>query len=119
MSEQYGIVANLERCVGCYACEVACRVEHKSAPGTPWIKVHTVGPQRVSGTLRMEYLPMLQDDCNLCRHRRGRGQEPLCVSVCPTRALQLCQTQAILSMLRNDRQHVCGVKEVMPLSAGD
>jgi Fe-S-cluster-containing dehydrogenase component len=28
MAKQMGLVANLELCVGCFACEVACKQEH-------------------------------------------------------------------------------------------
>jgi Fe-S-cluster-containing dehydrogenase component len=28
MAKQMGLVASLELCVGCFACEVACKQEH-------------------------------------------------------------------------------------------
>ena len=115
MSEQYGIVVDLDRCVACYACEVACRMEHNSVPGTPWIKLHTLGPYTLHGRLRMDYVPMLSDSCNLCRHRLVTKQKPICIASCPTRALELCQARTILDVLQGgNRHHICGIREVNP-----
>ncbi len=112
MSEQYGIVVDLDRCVACYACEVACKMEHNSAQGTPWIRLHTLGPHDVSGRLRMDYVPLLGDGCNLCKHRSVTGQEPICIESCPTQALQLSGAPAMLKALNNGGRHqICGIKE--------
>ena len=38
------IVVNLDRCTGCYGCEVACKMENDIALGEYWNKVVEVGP---------------------------------------------------------------------------
>ena len=38
------IVVNLDRCTGCFGCEVACKMENGVALGERWSKVLTVGP---------------------------------------------------------------------------
>ena len=60
MGEIYGMVADLDLCVGCYACEVACKQENKIPIGTRWIKVITIGPNKISGKLQMDFLQELK-----------------------------------------------------------
>lgn len=113
MENQYGILVDLERCVGCYACEVACRQEHSAALTTPWIKLHTIGPRDTGARLSMEYVPLLTDNCILCRDRLKAKREPACVAVCPTQALRLCTARDMLADLRNYRRYqICGIKEL-------
>ena len=108
VKNKYGILADLERCVGCYACEVACKQENRTSRGTPWIRVHTVGPELVDGKLRMEYIPLILDRCTFCRNR---DMDPSCVAHCPTKALSIFNTNSILDALRSDRRYqVCTIK---------
>lgn len=39
MGEQYGFLLDLDRCVGCHACEVACKSTRGVGPGHNWRKV--------------------------------------------------------------------------------
>ena len=41
----------LDCCVGCHACEIACRQEHdlSSETGAKWCRVTTVKPKKSSG----------------------------------------------------------------------
>lgn len=36
---RYGIIFNVDRCIGCEACFVACKEENKVAPGIQWNKI--------------------------------------------------------------------------------
>ena len=38
------IVVNIDRCTGCYACQVACKMQNEVARGLAWNKVKIVGP---------------------------------------------------------------------------
>ena len=77
-----GLVIDLERCLGCGACTVACNVEN-SPKGSPWIWVETVGggqkdtPTGQYPDLKMEFIP------HLCMHCAN----PACVEICSTGAL--------------------------------
>ena len=46
---QYAIVTDLNRCVGCLACSVACKVVNDVPVGNYWNKVLRVGPNPVQG----------------------------------------------------------------------
>jgi len=110
MENQYGILVDLDRCVGCYACQVACKQENNASRGTPWIRVNTVGPEMVYGKLRMEYIPLISKECNLCR---ARGLQPSCADHCPTKALSFLPASFILDKITDRKRYqVCIIKSV-------
>ena len=71
----YGMLINLQKCVGCHACNVACKEAHGTPPGVmrAWVVRETVGTYPET---RREITPYL------CMH----CEEPPCVDVCPTGA---------------------------------
>jgi Fe-S-cluster-containing dehydrogenase component len=105
-----GLVANLELCMGCFACEVACKQEHNLPEGGKGIEVLTLGPYNVDGELAMDFLPMGMEECDLCADRRKEGERPFCAQICPTKALTLRREEDILRLIREKcRYHVCKV----------
>lgn len=70
------MVIDLDRCVGCYACEIACKQENDVALGLYWNKVETVEPVGEFPDIKMYWLPTMCQQC----------ESPTCVSVCPTGA---------------------------------
>jgi DMSO reductase iron-sulfur subunit len=78
---QYAIVTDLNRCVGCLGCSVACKVLNGVPVGSYWNKVLRVGPfPKYEGAewpdVYTYWLPM---QCQHC-------ENPECVKVCPTGA---------------------------------
>jgi len=73
---QKTLVIDLDRCIGCRGCEVACKQENGVALGTAMNKVLTVGPTGKYPDIEMYFLPMLCQQCAV----------PVCVKVCPTGA---------------------------------
>lgn len=67
---------DLDSCIGCHSCSVACKQENSAGLGTYYTKVLTVGPNGDYPDLEMYYLPV---GCQHC-------DNPECVSVCPTAA---------------------------------
>lgn len=41
---QKTLVIDLDRCIGCYACEAACKLENNVPMGVYYNKVLTIGP---------------------------------------------------------------------------
>jgi len=72
---RYGMVIDLKRCYGCYACMMACKVKNHTPPGVFWARVLKGEEGTFPNTVR-QALPVL---CNQC-------DEPSCVEVCPTGA---------------------------------
>ena len=79
------IVIDLDLCIGCNACTVACKAEHGTQRGMFWGKVleHEVG--KTPRVTRL-FLPVL---CNHC-------ENPPCKEVCPTRATYVDEGGVVL-----------------------
>ena len=70
------MVIDLDRCIGCFSCEVACKMENDVALGVMYNKIYTVGPTGTFPKIEMYYLSALCQGC----------KKPQCVEVCPTQA---------------------------------
>jgi Fe-S-cluster-containing dehydrogenase component len=73
----YSLLADLEKCVGCQTCEVACKLANSVPVGPRPMRVITVGPVELNGKLRMSFFPMRCTHCG----------EPACIDVCPVDAI--------------------------------
>lgn len=82
MSKRYGLVIDLERCIGCHTCTISCKFENNIEKGSG-IRVETVGgpqvdtPKGIFPNLTMHYLPI---PCMHCK-------EPPCLEACPVEAI--------------------------------
>jgi anaerobic dimethyl sulfoxide reductase subunit B (iron-sulfur subunit) len=92
---QYGIYVDQNRCMGCFACVVACKDWHDVPAGpASWIRVKTIEKGRYPN-LFVAFLPVT---CNQCA-------EPACVSVCPVEALAKRPEDGIVTV---DRESCLG-----------
>jgi len=71
----YAMVIDLDLCIGCNACTVACKVENGTPPKIFYSRVLELEMGEQPGVLRL-FLPVL---CNHC-------EDAPCVTVCPTKA---------------------------------
>lgn len=76
MNSQVVMLIDLQKCVGCHACAVACFKENDLSPGVFWSRIMTVGPKGEFPNLTMYKFP------TLCMHCRDAP----CVDGCPTGA---------------------------------
>ncbi len=79
---QKSIITDLNRCVGCLGCSVACKALNGVPIGNYWNKVVRVGPtpdKDGSGKWPDVYMYFLTISCQHC-------ENPECVAVCPTGA---------------------------------
>ena len=72
---RYGMVIDLKRCYGCYACVMACKTANHTPPGVFWARLLKGEMGKFPNTVRQS-LPVL---CMQC-------EEPSCLEVCPTGA---------------------------------
>lgn len=91
MSQRYGLVIDLDRCIGCHTCTIACKMENALDQGSG-IRVETVGgprhdtPNGCYPGLSMHYLPI---PCMHC-------DNPPCVPSCPAGAIYRRQDGVVL-----------------------
>ena len=74
---EYALIVNTGDCVGCYACEVACKQEHNLPVGPRWIRVFPTSDEE------FEYKPRLRYTVIYCMH----CSQPACQDVCPVGAI--------------------------------
>ena len=74
---EYTLMVNAKDCVGCNACEVACKQEHNLPVGPRWIMVFPDSPREIEGRLQLRYVVTHCIHCS----------QPLCQDVCPVGAI--------------------------------
>jgi Fe-S-cluster-containing dehydrogenase component len=83
LTEKIGLIFNLERCIGCEACTVACKIENGFVTNTIQVKTlksinkDTPSGSFIQGNLRMEFQP---HTCNHC-------EDAPCIEACNFSAL--------------------------------
>ena len=94
---EMAFLVNLDRCIGCYACEIACKDENDLPPGVGRVKVKVVD----AGEFNRFYVPAFALDrrdaggCTLCPQLQIEGRRPACVGNCLTNALHFGELEEI------------------------
>ena len=79
---QYGFAIDIQRCIGCHTCAIACHVENNLPKGIWWNRILTVGGEQMDMAagrfpdVSLSYLPLACQHCD----------NPACVKVCPVGA---------------------------------
>jgi Fe-S-cluster-containing dehydrogenase component len=98
------ILEEIESCVGCHACEVACKQENNILEGNGPLQVVQVGPFIVGEEPVMEFVILINNDCTGCESRVREGSTPFCVSICPTDALRFLDTPNTLEEMNTGKK---------------
>ena len=87
---RYAILTDLNKCVGCLACSISCKVINNVPVGSYWNKVLRVGPnpRTEGGQWPDVYTYFLTVQCQHC-------ENPECVHVCPTEASHVAEDGTI------------------------
>ena len=95
------ILVDLQRCIGCWTCSLACKVGNQLPDDEFWLTVRTLGSgegiDRPAGTwpnLHMSWQPIWSTSCVKCPSRIARGDAPYCVNSCPCDALSIGEEAA-------------------------
>ena len=75
----FALIIDTEDCVGCYACEVACKQEHNLPVGPRLIRVLSDGPEQIDGKPQLRYTVT---HCLQC-------SDPPCRDACPVGAISM------------------------------
>ena len=104
MKKQMGFYFDQTRCIGCYACIVACKDWHDVSAGpNSWIRVKTIE----RGKFPDVFVSFLVAPCYHCA-------DPVCVKVCPTKAIIKREEDGIVVV---DRERCIGKKCSLCLQA--
>lgn len=74
--KKYGMVIDLKRCIGCRACQMACKTENLVQPGNFWLYVNEYEEGKYPSVGR-RFVPM---NCMHC-------EKPACLKACPDKAI--------------------------------
>jgi Fe-S-cluster-containing dehydrogenase component len=89
MTHKKAFLVNIDRCIGCYACEIACKDENDLASDIRRVMIRIVE----AGNLNRFYVPEFSletidvSGCTLCPQLQIEGRKPACVNNCLTNAL--------------------------------
>jgi Fe-S-cluster-containing dehydrogenase component len=72
------LLVDSSRCIGCFSCQVACKLEHNLPAGPRMFKVIQMGPVENGDDLVMNFMAVTCQHCD----------RPACVLACPTGAMQ-------------------------------
>ena len=95
---RWAMVIDVDRCVGCQACTVACKTENET-PADVWYAPVIEYEMGVYPDARMTFLPVL---CNHC-------EDAPCLQACPTNAL----TRRDDGIVAYDQDKCCGTRACM------
>lgn len=80
-----GFFFNMDTCIGCGACQVACKDHHYLQPGEFFRRVETMRFKGKDGDVYGHY----SGSCNHC-------ENPVCVEACPTGAMHIAEGEVVL-----------------------
>ncbi len=83
------LLSDSSRCIGCFACETACKLEHDLPPQTHPIRTITIGPLERDDHLVTTFQPVTCAHC----------ETPACVAACLTGAMQKREDGIVFSDL--------------------
>ncbi len=86
--KQFTFVVDIDRCIGCKGCQVACKMENTVALGEGRNKVCTIGPNGTYPELQMYFLTAMCQQC----------ENPTCVQVCPTGACYKDEADGVIQI---------------------
>ena len=93
-SRRPAFLVDATRCIGCWACAIACRAKNDLAEGEWWVRVESRGgplPDTSAGVfpeLEKHYRPVI-DRCGLAPDAASPADPPACARACPTGALRI------------------------------
>ena len=84
--ERMTLLVDIDRCIRCYACEVACKQENQLPSGPRWNSLVTVGPRMVKDKLHQDFV------FAVCLH----CDNPACAAVCTADAISIREDALVL-----------------------
>lgn len=102
MNTVSALVVDLDKCFGCYCCQVGCHTWNK-VKDDQRVEMIVLDPQEVDGVMKADYFPLMTQSCDLCS---SAEEEPLCVGFCPTEAIIPCDKKSLVAVLNSGKRCV-------------
>lgn len=101
-NQKIGMLVRTDNCIGCQACQVACREENGFGYDETWLELIRRKPTRIDGELRSYHLvaPPL-DKCGKCL---DKAHAPLCTTICPPRCLFVADEESLKQIMSGKGQ---------------
>ena len=108
MTQKKAFLVKIDRCIGCYACEIACKDENDLPPEIRRVMIRIVEAGKLSRFYVPEFSLETMDvsGCTLCPQLQVEGRRPACVNNCLTNALDFGD----LDEIRNQAEKIPGFK---------
>ena len=103
---RYGMLINTKKCVGCYACRLACQAKNHLEPGESFIKFHELE----TGTYPNVYNEIVPTQCQHC-------EDAPCAAVCPTHATYVTDSGVVLVDPESDISQAIAQYHAQPLAS--
>ena len=97
------LLVDLDKCLGCCACEVGCQQWHQEPRERKRVVVRTIGPELRGEQLITEHFPEMTEHCDLCAATPSRF--PFCVEICPVKAIQSCDDKGAVALLNSGKRY--------------
>lgn len=91
---RFGIIVNVDKCVGCHACAIACKEENQVAPGIFYERVERFE------NIADNFINWFRVSCMHC-------DKPACMPVCPAKAIHRGPAGEVLVDQKNALAAVC------------
>lgn len=104
-------VLDVDRCIGCWACAVACRMKNELPDGVWWVRVETIGgaardtSQGTFPKVHKQYRPVIER-CTYSPEDIAIGRQPACAAACPTDVFEFGDSADPLSSVSTTIQSV-------------
>ncbi len=100
---RYGILIDLDRCIGCRTHEVVCQQE-----GNATVRQDTLSICRTNaeGKKVLRYLPVVQERCSTsktCTQRVKEHLSPRCIGSCPAQARKFGKVEELVDYVTRRR----------------
>jgi Fe-S-cluster-containing dehydrogenase component len=101
------VVIDLDRCIGCWACAIACKMKNDLPEGRWWLRVDTIETGRLDASNgafpdQGKYYRPIIERCSYSSGQAERDVQPECVKACPVDAMRFGRRDGADSRVASD-----------------
>lgn len=97
--KSFVMIIDYQYCTGCHACEVSCRNEKEYPLEVCGINVTQHGPIKYKNECQWDYVPVVNQFCDLCSDRMAEGKVPSCQLHCLSSCIEVVKVSEVAEKL--------------------